>query len=70
VVRTVFDAYTREGLSINALPRLLNQRQIATRHGDTRWERSTVWSMLRNPGQSLLWQDRTAQTRSEAEKWA
>jgi site-specific DNA recombinase len=49
VVRIVFDAYTREGLSINAITRLLNQRQIPTRRGDTRWERSTVWAMLRNP---------------------
>jgi site-specific DNA recombinase len=49
VVRMVFDAYTQEGLSINAIARLLNQRQIATRHDDTRWERSTVWAMLRNP---------------------
>jgi site-specific DNA recombinase len=49
VVRMVFEAYTRGGLSINAIARLLNQRQIATRHGDTRWERSTVWGMLRNP---------------------
>jgi site-specific DNA recombinase len=49
VVRMVFDAYTRDGLSINAIARLLNQRQIATRRGDTRWERSTVWGMLRNP---------------------
>ena len=49
VVRMVFDAYTRQGLSINAIARLLNQRQIPTRRGDTRWERSTVWAMLRNP---------------------
>lgn len=49
VVRMVFDAYAREGLSINAIARLLNRRQIPTRHGDTRWERSTVWAMLRNP---------------------
>lgn len=49
VVRMVFDAYTREGLSINAIARQLNQSQIATRSGDTRWERSTVWGLLRNP---------------------
>ena len=49
IVRMVFDAYTRTGLSINAIARLLNQRQIPTRRGDTRWERSTVWAMLRNP---------------------
>ena len=49
VVRLVFDLYTRTGLSINAIARHLNQQQIATRHGDTRWERSTVWALLRNP---------------------
>jgi site-specific DNA recombinase len=49
VVHTVFDLYTREGLSINAIARHLNQQQIATRRGDTRWERSTVWALLRNP---------------------
>ena len=49
VVRMIFDAYTRDGLSINSIARLLNQQQIATRRGDTRWERSTVWGMLRNP---------------------
>jgi len=36
-------------LSINAIARHLNQQQIATRRGDTRWERSTVWALLRNP---------------------
>ena len=36
-------------LSINAIARLLNERQIATRTGRGRWERSTVWGMLRNP---------------------
>src|SRR5205085_10273891 len=49
VVRTVFEAYTEEGLSINAIARLLNQRQIPTRTAMTRWERSTVWGLLRNP---------------------
>jgi site-specific DNA recombinase len=28
---------------------LLNERQVATRTGKGRWERSTVWGMLRNP---------------------
>ena len=49
VVRTVFEIYTQQGLSINAIARLLNARQIATRTGKGRWERSTVWGMLRNP---------------------
>jgi site-specific DNA recombinase len=49
VVRMVFELYTQRGLSINAIARLLNERRIATRTGKGRWERSTVWGMLRNP---------------------
>jgi site-specific DNA recombinase len=49
VVRMVFEMYTQQRLSINAIARLLNERQIATRTGHGRWERSTVWGMLRNP---------------------
>src|SRR3954471_5164086 len=49
VVRMVFEAYTQQGLSINAIARMLNERQIPTRTGTTRWERSTVWGLLRNP---------------------
>jgi hypothetical protein len=59
-VRTVFELYTRTGLSINAIARHLNQQQVATRSGDTRWERSTVWGVLRNPAYQgkVLQQDR------------
>jgi len=49
VVRLVFETYTQQGLSINAMARLLNERQIPTRTAKTRWERSTVWGILRNP---------------------
>ena len=49
VVRMVFAIYTQQRLSINAIARLLNERGISTRTGKTRWERSTVWGMLRNP---------------------
>ena len=49
VVRWVFETYTQRGISINAIARLLNERQIPTRTAKTRWERSTVWGMLRNP---------------------
>jgi site-specific DNA recombinase len=49
VVRLVFEAYTQQGLSINAIAGMLNERQIPTRTATTRWERSTVWGMLRNP---------------------
>ncbi len=49
VVRRVFEAYTQQRLSINAIARMLNERHIPTRTATTRWERSTVWGMLRNP---------------------
>src|SRR6266566_3780583 len=49
VVRLVFEAYTQQGLSINAIAHGLNERQVPTRTAKTRWERSTVWGMLRNP---------------------
>ena len=49
VVRMVFELYTQQGLSINAIARMLNERQIPTRTATTRWERSTVWGLLRNP---------------------
>ena len=49
VVRMVFEIYTQQGLSINAVARLLNERRIATRTSKGRWERSTVWGKLRNP---------------------
>jgi len=49
VVRRVYEMYTQQGLSINAIARLLNEEQIPTRTRTTRWERSTVWGMLRNP---------------------
>ena len=45
----VYDVYTQQGLSINAIARMLNERQIPTRTETTRWERSTVWGLLRNP---------------------
>ncbi len=49
VVRTVFKLYTQDGLSINAIARWLNEQGIVTRTGLSRWCRSTVWAMLRNP---------------------
>ncbi len=49
VVRTVFDLYTVDGLSIGAITRRLNELGVPTRKQSPRWERSTVWAMLRNP---------------------
>jgi site-specific DNA recombinase len=49
VVRWVYERYTIGGLSIGAITRLLNEERIPTRKQTGRWERSTVWAMLRNP---------------------
>lgn len=49
VVRMAFELYTQQRLSINAIAHMLNERHIPTRSATTRWERSTVWGMLRNP---------------------
>ena len=49
VVRMIFEHYTVAGLSIGAIARLLNEQGIPTRRQAPRWERSTVWGMLRNP---------------------
>ena len=49
VVRLIFDKYTVEGFSIGAIARLLREMGPATRKRVTRWERSVVWGMLRNP---------------------
>jgi site-specific DNA recombinase len=49
VVRRVYDCYTVSGISIGTITRLLNEQGIPTRKQLSRWERSTVWAILRNP---------------------
>jgi len=49
VVRQVYEHYTITGWSIGAITRWLNEEAVPTRKVGTRWERSTVWAMLRNP---------------------
>ncbi len=49
VVREVYELYTQGQLSIAAIVRRLNDKAIPTRRKASRWERSTVWAMLRNP---------------------
>jgi site-specific DNA recombinase len=48
VVRWVYEMYTVEGLSIGEITRRLNAKGIPTRKLSARWERSTVWALLRN----------------------
>jgi site-specific DNA recombinase len=49
IVRGLFGRYTHEACSIADLARWLAEQQIPTRTGKARWDRSTVWGMLRNP---------------------
>jgi len=49
IVRQVYQRYVQEGLSIADITRWLNDSQVPTRKSVGRWERSTVWAMLRNP---------------------
>ncbi len=49
VVRRIYAMYTVDGLSIGAVVRQLNSEGVPTRKKSARWERSTVWAVLRNP---------------------
>lgn len=49
VARLIYHKYTNEHLSIGAITRLLNEQGVPTRKRISRWERSVVWGVLRNP---------------------
>ena len=49
VVRRIYEMYTLQGFSIGEITRRLNAEGIPTRKVSARWERSTVWAVLRNP---------------------
>jgi site-specific DNA recombinase len=49
VVQKLYRLYTENMKSIGEITRNLNQEGIPTRKGGSRWERSTVWAILRNP---------------------
>jgi site-specific DNA recombinase len=49
VVRDIFRRYTEDDVSIAGLCRWLESQGVSTRSGKTRWDRATVWGMLRNP---------------------
>ena len=49
VVQRIFKLYTEELKSIGEIVRDLNRNKTPTRKGVSRWERSTVWAILRNP---------------------
>ena len=49
VVRKVYALYTGEGLAIGAITARLNAEGIPPRKSEKRWERSSVWRILKNP---------------------
>jgi site-specific DNA recombinase len=49
LVRQLFMRYTDAGATIADLARWLGEQGAITRTGKTRWDRSVVWGMLRNP---------------------
>lgn len=49
VVRALFRRYVDDNVSIAELVRWLGTEGIATSTGKARWDRSTIWGMLRNP---------------------
>ncbi len=48
VVQRIYEMYTVAGLSIGEITRQINTEGIPTRKASARWERSTVWAVLRN----------------------
>src|SRR6266481_8106607 len=48
VVERIYEMYAVEGLSIGEITRRINAEGIPTRKASARWERSTVWAVLRN----------------------
>src|ERR1035441_137564 len=64
IVREVFIRYVQEGVSIGELARWLTDRGVQTKTGKLRWDRSSVWAMLRNPayrGQAAFGKTKTSE---------
>ena len=49
IVAGLFRRYADEGVAIAELARWLGSTGVTTRTGKARWDRSTIWDMLRNP---------------------
>ena len=62
LVAEVFRRYTDDGVSIADVTRWLSDQGALTRTGKTRWDRTVVWAMLRNPayaGQAVFGKTKT-----------
>jgi site-specific DNA recombinase len=49
IVAGLFARYADGGVAIAGLTRWMNTLGVATRTGKSRWDRSVIWGMLRNP---------------------
>jgi DNA invertase Pin-like site-specific DNA recombinase len=49
LVAELFRRYADDGATIAELARWLSDQNVPTRTGKTRWDRSVIWGMLRNP---------------------
>ncbi|WP_067889356.1 recombinase family protein [Nocardia vaccinii] len=49
LVAELFRRYADDGASIADLARWLTEQGVVTRTGKSRWDRSVIWGMLRNP---------------------
>jgi len=49
LVAEMFRRYADDGVSIADLARWLTSENVPTRTGKSRWDRSVIWGMLRNP---------------------
>lgn len=72
VVRQIFRRYVEDQVSLGALARWLSEEGTPTAKGKSRWDRSTLWGILRNPaycgraafGKTQRVEDRPRVTRS------
>jgi site-specific DNA recombinase len=49
IITELFRRYVEDGVAIAELARWLSATGVATRTGKSRWDRSVIWAMLRNP---------------------
>jgi site-specific DNA recombinase len=49
IVTELFRRYVEDGATIADLARWLTATAVPTRTGKSRWDRSVIWGMLRNP---------------------
>jgi site-specific DNA recombinase len=71
VVKQVYAWYTENGESMAGIVRKLNASDVPTRSGNTRWESTTVWGMLKNPaykGKACFGKTRTTSQRIKRTK--